>query len=459
MPSHLLRDATQDPEGARHAPANTAAKARPSERPETPGRRPAAVTATKQEVIASSPELKAVHRASGNIVRVTPVFSLQSLSARCGGDIRVKAENLQRTGSFKLRGALSKLGALDTGCREVVTGSAGNHAQSLAYAARARGIDCTVYMPTGASVAKIGAVEAFGATVLDGGQSVDTCIAMARDHATERGSTFVHPFDDADVIKGQAGVGLELCEQVPDLGKVVVPIGGGGLAAGVAMAVKQSHPGVEIVGVQADACAPLADSLHGRAHRAAVSTIADGIASTRPGELTRPSIERLLDDVVTVEEEAVADAMVFLLERGKLLTEGAGAAATAALLAGVTEPAAHGVTLAVLSGGNVDVGVLADVIARHETLAGRRLRLFTRVSDRPGGLARLLGAVAGTGASVREVVHVREGVELHVAETGIELLLETRGASHARAVAEQLASTGHEVRILPSIDSRAAEDQ
>jgi threonine dehydratase len=407
-------------------------------------------------VLTSAHELESRHAASADIVRVTPVFSVASLSAQCGGDISVKAENLQRTGSFKLRGALSKLGTLPPECRDVVTGSAGNHAQSLAYAAGTRGLACTVYMPTTASVAKIAAVEAFGATVLDGGESVDSCVAAARDRAVNTGAAFVHPFDDPDVVAGQAGVGLELSRQVPDLAKVVVPVGGGGLAAGVALAVKASRPEVEIVGVQADACAPLADALHGVGRRTPAATIADGIAIKRPGELTKPLIERLLDDVVTVGEEAIAEAMIFLLERGKLLVEGAGAAATAALLGRVTAPAANGKTVAILSGGNVDVGILAGVIARHETVADRRLRLFTRVSDRPGGLAGLLAAVATTGASVREVTHVREGVELQVAETGIELVLETRGPRHARSVAEHLAAAGY---VVQAIDSHRAEDR
>jgi threonine dehydratase len=311
-------------------------------------------------------------------------------------------------------------------------------------------------MPTAASVAKIGAVEAFGATVLDGGDSVDSCIAAARGHADDRSAAFVHPFDDPDVVAGQAGVGLELCRQVPDLAKVVVPIGGGGLAAGVALAVRASRPEVEIVGVQVDACAPIADAPHGLQQRTPAATIADGIAIKRPGELTKPLIERLLDDVVTVGEEAIAEAMICLLERGKLLTEGAGAAATAALLGGLTCPAPDGTTVAILSGGNVDVGVVAGVIARHETVVDRRLRLFTRVSDRPGGLAGLLAAVAITGASVREVTHVREGVELHVAETGIELVLETRGPRHVRSVTEQLAAAGYVVQV---IDSHPTEDR
>jgi threonine dehydratase len=399
-------------------------------------------------------ELQARREASSDIVRCTPVFSSRSLSARCGGEIHMKAENLQRTGSFKLRGALSKIGTLAPSCHEVVAGSAGNHAQALAYAARTRGIDCTVYVPVHASVAKIGAIEAFGARVLEGGDSVDSCIAHAREYAAEHGATFVHPFDDIEVLKGQAGLGLELCEQIPDLAKVVVPVGGGGLACGIAIAVRHLRPEVEIVGVQADACAPYADLHRGREPRAPVATIADGIAIKRPGELTRPLVQRLLDDMVTVEDDQIAEAMMLLLERSKLLAEGAGAAATAAILTGATAPASAGATVVVISGGNVDVGVLVGLIAQHETTAGRRLRIATRVSDRPGGLAELLTAVAVAGANVREILHVREGVELHVAETGIELLLETRGAGHSEAVIEALTSAGHPVRILAGSDER-----
>ncbi len=403
---------------------------------------------SREPLPASLQELQERRQRSADIVRTTPVFSSRSLSARCGGEIHLKAENLQRTGSFKLRGALSKLGTLPATCREVVAGSAGNHAQALAYAARTRGIGCTVYVPAGASVAKIAAVEAFGAQVLVGGDSVDTAVAHARDHASAHGATFVHPFDDLDVLKGQAGVGLELCEQVPDLAKVIVPVGGGGLASGIAMAIRSLRPEVEIVGVQADACAPYADLLHGNQPRTPAATIADGIAIKRPGELTRPLVERLLDDMVTVGDDQIAEAMMLLLERSKLLAEGAGAAATAALVGGATAPARRGATVVIISGGNVDLGILAGLIARHETVADRRLRLATRVPDRSGGLAGLLAAVAASGASVREVLHVREGIELHVAETGIELLLETRGASHARAVVEQLTAAGHPVRVL-----------
>jgi threonine dehydratase len=399
-------------------------------------------------------ELEERRQRSADTVRCTPVFSSRSLSARCGGEIHLKAENLQRTGSFKLRGTLSKLGTLEPSCREVVAGSAGNHAQALAYAARTRGIACTVYVPWSASVAKVGAIEAFGARVLDGGDSVDSCIARAREYAAEHGATFVHPFDDLDVIKGQAGVGLEISEQVENLAKVIVPVGGGGLASGIAIAIRSLKPDVEIIGVQADACAPFADLFAGRPERAPIATIADGIAIKRPGELTLPLVQRLLDGIVTVEEDQIAEAMMLLLERSKLLAEGAGAAATAALLVGATAPAARGATVVVISGGNVDVGVLVGLIAQHETFNHRRLRLATRVADRPGGLAELLTTVAAAGANVREILHVREGVELHVAETGIELLLETRGAGHSAAVIEQMTAAGHPVRVLSGSDER-----
>ena len=206
--------------------------------------------------------------------------------------------------------------------------------------------------------------------------------------------------------------------------------------------------------MQADACAPFADLMNGHPARAPVATIADGIAIKRPGELTRPLVEELLDGMVTVQDDQIAEAMMLLLERSKLLAEGAGAAATAALLVGATAPAARGATAVVISGGNVDVGVLVGLIARHETVAKRRLRVATRVSDRPGGLAELLATVAAAGANVREVLHVREGVELHVAETGIEMLLETRGASHSESVIEQMIAAGHPVRILVGSDDR-----
>jgi threonine dehydratase len=310
----------------------------------------------------------------------------------------------------------------------VVAGSAGNHAQALAYAARASGLRCEVFMPVDAAVSKVEAVRAFGAEVHQEGDSVNDCVGLAREHASRTGAAFVHPYDDLDVIAGQAGLGLELLADVPDLARVVLPVGGGGLASGVAAAIKQARPGASIVGVQA----------------ASAQTIADGIAIKRPGEVTTPLLERMLDDLVTAEEDDIAEAMVVLVERSKLVVEGAGAASLAALLAGAVAAAPEGSTVVVLSGGNVDVGLLAAIAARHETRVGRRLRVYTRVSDLPGGLAGLLSVVAGAGANLIDVEHVREGVDLNVRETGIELTLETRGREHARLLLERLREAGYE---------------
>jgi threonine dehydratase len=394
--------------------------------------------------------LEAARRASESLVRHTPVLTAASLSERCGGTIRLKAENLQRTGSFKLRGALNKVRAVGSDVAGVVAGSAGNHAQALAYAARASGLRCEVFMPVDAAVSKIEAVRAFEAEVHQRGRSVDECVALAREHADEAGLAFVHPFDDLDVIAGQAGLGLELLDDVPDLARVVVPVGGGGLASGVAVAIKQQRPEVSVVGVQAAACAPFAHALRGDGDGdgpeppAASQTIADGIAIKRPGEVTAPILRRLLDDVVTVGEDDIAEAMVLLVERSKLVVEGAGAASLAALLSGAVAAAPTGSTVAVLSGGNVDVGLLAAIATRHETRVGRRLRVYTRVSDLPGGLAGLLSVVASAGANLIDVEHVRDGMDLNVRETGVELTVETRGREHAGLLLRQLVEAGYE---------------
>jgi threonine dehydratase len=397
------------------------------------------------EMLASLEELRRIHADARAIVRHTPVFSLKSLAERCGGDVVIKAENLQRTGSFKLRGALSKLATLDDGTPGVVAGSAGNHAQALAYAARARGIPCLVHMPSAAAISKVAAVEAFGAQVIQGGDSVDACVARARAHADEHGWAFVHPFDDEDIVRGQAGIGLELLDDIPDLAQVVVPIGGGGLASGLALAIKLARPGVRITGVQAAACAPFPSSLRERRPLAvpAAATIADGIAIKRPGNLTLDLIERWLDEIVTVDDDDIAEAMALLLERGKLLAEGAGGAATATLLSGAVTPAPHGVTALVVSGGNVDAKVLADLIARRETRVGRRVRLRTRVPDRPGGLAALLETVAAARVNVLELAHIRDDATLPLGQTGVELLVELRGKEHAGALAKQLEAAGY----------------
>jgi threonine dehydratase len=396
-------------------------------------------------------DIERARAAVRDLARHTPVLPVQTLSERCGGRVMVKAESLQRTGSFKLRGALSKLAAIGAGCeRGVVAGSAGNHAWALAEAARARGVPCEVFMPVHAPIAKVEGCAALGALVRLAGESVEDCVVAAMARAREGGLAFVHPFDDPDVVAGQGTVGLELLEDVDDLAKVVVPVGGGGLASGVAIAVKSARPGVEVVGVQADVCASFAESLR-RGEPVSVSpalTIADGIAVKRPGELTLGLVRRWVDDVVAVGEDEVAEAMVLMMDRSKLVVEGAGAVGVAALLSGLVAPAPSGTTVVVLSGGNVDPGLLAAVARRHETQAGRRLVLFTRLPDRPGSLARLLACIATAGANLVEVEHVREGVDLHVRETALQLVLETRGSEHADDVLAAIARDGYVARVV-----------
>jgi len=370
---------------------------------------------------------------NADFVRHTPVLPSATLSERCGATVVLKAESLQRTGSFKIRGALNKVGLLGDACAAgVVTGSAGNHAQALAAAARARGVPCEVFMPVGAAIAKVEGAEALGATVRLQGASVLECIDAARARAAEDGLGFVHPFDDADVVAGQGTLGLELLDDVPDLARVVVPIGGGGLACGTAIAVKQ-RAGVEVIGVR---CSDPG------------LTIADGIAVKYPGDLTGPLLDEWVDDVALVDEDDIAEAMVMLLEKSRLVVEGAGAVGAAAVLAGAVGPAVDGTTVVVLSGGNVDVGLLALIARRHETGAGRRLALLTRVPDRPGALAILLDVVARADANLVEVSHVREGVDLHVRETAVQLVLETRGRDHADAVLAAIAAAGYGADVM-----------
>jgi threonine dehydratase len=400
---------------------------------------------SRTDIEAARPEVE-------RVARRTPVLSTRTISEQAGGTVVLKAENLQRTGSFKVRGASAKLAALgEEHCaRGVVAASAGNHAQGLAAAAAARGVRCEVFVPADAPIAKTEAARGQGAIVHVGGESVDDCILAAEERARDGGLAFVHPFDDHDIVAGQGSLGLELLEDVPDLAKVVVPVGGGGLASGIAIAIKSERPDVEVVGVQVAACAPYPASLElGTPVPAdAEPTIADGIAVKRPGDLTLALLREWLDGMAVVEDEDTAEAMVVLLERCKLVVEGAGAVGVAALLGGQVPAAARGKTVAVLSGGNVDPGLLLSIARRHETLAGRRLIVITRVPDRPGALAALLACVAQAGGNVVDVAHVREGFDLHVRETAVELVLETRGREHADQVLESMRAGGYPAQSL-----------
>jgi len=386
-------------------------------------------------------------RAGEGVVRETPIITTRTLSERAGTKVVFKAENLQGTGSFKLRGAMSKLSALgDATAHGVVCGSAGNHAQAVAYAARTRRVPCEVFMPEAAPIAKAEAVEALGATLHPAGQTVDDAVAAAKARAAETGMVFIHPFDDPDVISGQGGVGMELLRQVPDMARIVVPVGGGGLISGIAMGVKSQRPDVEVVGVQVEACAPFLASLEAGEPLAVESarTIADGIAVKRPGEITLTLIDRWINQMLVVSEDEVAEAMVFLLQRSKLVVEGAGAVGVAALLAHKLPDPIDGATVIVLSGGNVGAGLLAEVARRHETQQRRRLVVLVRIPDLPGRLAELLGLIGRTGANIVDVQHIREGLDLHIQETAIQLVLETRGPEHAAAVRAAIEAGGYE---------------
>jgi len=396
----------------------------------------------------SARQIAVAARAIAATIRRSPVLTSRSLSEISGGTVVLKAESLQRTGSFKLRGALSKIHALGAdAARGVITGSAGNHAQAVAYAARARGVPCTVVMPQNAAIGKVEAAAASRAQIVMHGADVDEAIAHARHLAHRHGMVFVHPFDDPDVVAGQGTIGLELLDDIPDLERVIVPIGGGGLASGVALAVRSARPGVSVVGVQAASVPGVRAALAGITHpqRDDRPTLADGIAVKRPGGFTLAMVRTLVDEVVEVDEETIAEAIAVLMRRAKLVVEGAGAVGVAALIAGVARPAPEGTTAVVLSGGNIDPGVLGEVMRRDEIMRGRRVTVRTRVSDRPGALAALLDLVGRTGANLLEVGHHRDGAGLRVRETAVELVLEVRGPDHAGAVVGAVRAAGYPV--------------
>ena len=386
--------------------------------------------------------IDAARRAGAGVVKRTPITESAALSERYGGNVVFKAENLQRTGSFKIRGAMSKLASLGDSVKNgVVAGSAGNHAQAIAFAARHHNVPCEIFVPAGASLSKMEAVRSYGAILSEGGDTLSDAVAAAQRHADATGMNFCHPYDDPVVVAGQATLGLELLEDLSDLSLVIIPLGGGGLTGGVAMALKTFNPKIRVIGVQVRACAPYAGS---PPPDGPIITLADGIAVKMPGAFTRPLVEKYVDEIVVVEEDLVADAMVLLMDRGKLYVEGGGAVGVSALMSGQVKPAQSGTTCVVLSGGNVDLGLLPGLIRRNETKAGRRLILFVRISDRPGGLARLLTLFAETGANLVEVEHVREGVSLHVRETGIQAVLEVRSREHADEVLTAVRNAGYE---------------
>ena len=373
-------------------------------------------------------------------VRRTPLLHSRALSDLIGGPVWLKCENLQRTGSFKIRGAYLRIARLTPAERDrgVVAASAGNHAQGVALAAAILGARATVVMPAGAPLPKIAATRSYGAQIVLHGVMVEDALTRAREIAAETGAIFIHPFEHPDVLAGQGTVGLEIAEQCPQVRTVAVPVGGGGLAAGIAIAVDGARPGARVIGVQADTLAPFAASMAAgyRVEARAAQTMADGIAVAKPGELAFSVLSELAAQMVTVSEENLSRALLLCLERAKQLVEPAGAAGVAALL---EHPAAfEPPVVAVLSGGNIDPLLLAKVLRHGLSAAGRYLAFRCRLPDRPGALATLLAELASLGANVLDVIHERVTAGLNMDEAEVMLQVETRGPEHCDSVIASL---------------------
>jgi threonine dehydratase len=378
-------------------------------------------------------DIEEARRRIAGVARETPVYGSETFTRRAGRDVWLKAENLQRTGAFKVRGAVNRISTLSDQHRTagVVAASAGNHGQAVAWAAREAGIPARIYVPEDAPMAKVEACRTYGSELIMGGKSFEEALAAALGDVEETGATFIHPFEDPLVIAGQGTIGLELAEQIPDAGTVVIPVGGGGLAAGIALALRAKRPDVRIVGVQA--------GLGG-------FTIADGILVKHPGELTMSILNDVVDELVDVDDELISEAIVLLLERSKLVVEGAGAVGVAALLAGKVGGA--GPVAIVLSGGNIDPTLLISVMRHGLTLGGRYLVIRTRIPDRPGELVKLLSLIADARGNVVSVEHHREGMDVPVAETEVELTLITRDQEHCTLLLDQMRSWGYAVERL-----------
>ena len=397
-------------------------------------------------------EIEAARAIVGLVGQPTPIETSRYLTDVIGSPVILKCENLQRTGSYKIRGAYHRLSKLTAEERErgVVAASAGNHAQGVAFAARELGIHATIFMPVGVAIPKFQATRAYGADVVLSGSIVDETLRAAADFAAETGAVFIPPFDHPDVIAGQGTLGLEILDEVPDVSTIVVPIGGGGLISGVASAVKQRAAlegrTIRVIGVQAANAAAYPASLEAGepTEIGLVATIADGIAVSKPGILNFAIVRDAVDAVVTVTEDDIARALLVLLERAKLVVEPAGAAGVAAILAGLVPADADGSVVAILSGGNIDPLLMQRVIAHGLAAADRYLRLTIMLPDRPGQLARIAEILAGVNANVVEVLHTRHGNGLQLSQVELDLSVETRGTEHREQVIHALRQAGYD---------------
>ncbi|MEU5837800.1 threonine ammonia-lyase [Streptomyces diacarni] len=392
-------------------------------------------------------DVRRAHKTLSGIARTTAVEGSRHLSSLVGAPVHLKCENLQRTGSFKLRGAYVRIAGLSAQERRrgVVAASAGNHAQGVALAASLLGVASTVFMPVGAPLPKVAATREYGARVRMHGQVVDETLEAAKEYAYATGAVFIHPFDHPDVVAGQGTLGLELLEQCPEVRTVVVGVGGGGLLAGMAVAIKALRPDVRLVGVQAEGAAAYPPSLAAGRPTAleSASTMADGIKVGRPGDVPFRIIDALVDEIRTVSEDALSRALLLCLERAKLVVEPAGASPLAALLS--APDSFEGPLAAVLSGGNVDPLVLQRTLRHGMAAAGRYLSLRLRLSDRPGALAALMSELSTADANVLDVSHVRTDPRLGLDEVEVELHLETKGPEHCVEVASGLRAAGYTV--------------
>lgn len=391
-------------------------------------------------------EVRAARELLDGVTETTPMAHSRWLSSLTGQDVFLKAENLQRTGSFKIRGAYVRIARLSEQerARGVVAASAGNHAQGVALAASLLGIKATIFMPVGAALPKVAATEGYGADIQFHGAGVTEALVPAREFAERTGAVLIHPFDHEDIIAGQGTLGLEVLEQCPDVTTILVPLGGGGLAAGVAL-LRCERPDLRIIGVQAaDAAAYPASLAAGHPVMSPMGmTMADGIAVAEPGSIPFGILASLLDDVITVSEESMSTALIHLLERAKMLVEPAGAVAVAALIERPT--AFEGPIVAVLSGGNIDPLVLLDVIRHGLAAAGRFLRFRVRISDRPGELMRLLSDLAAMQVNVISVNHDRASESLRVRQVDVDIQVATRGPQDRDDVRTRLLELGYEL--------------
>ncbi len=404
-------------------------------------------------MIAAAEIRRAAGVLKGRVIR-TPLVYSPTFSSLAGFEVYLKLENLQATGSFKIRGATYKiLAELDRiGKGGVVAASAGNHAQGVALAANRAGLASTIIMPEWASISKQEATRGYGGRVILEGQSIADAIKKAQELSKD-GKTFIHPYDDPSIIAGQGTIGLEIMEEMPNVDLIAVPVGGGGLVAGISVAARAIRPGIRIIGVQAEACPSALKAVETgkRITVDALHSIADGITVKQIGRIPFDVVRKEVDQIVLASEDRIAEAVIMLLERKKVLAEGAGAVCVAALLSGAIKAPAETKAVLVVSGGNIDISLLDRVIRKGMSRKGRIMRFSVRMDDVPGALAKLLGIIAGVKANVLHIYHNRGGADMSIYQSMVELEIETRNFEHIREVEAVLNQTGYDMKLRANV--------